>query len=73
MAVQNRSGVSHSDSRTIAAAVCIAKMYCTVFKIRAIEIARGTTDVPKRFIIQLHPLFTVTEVNARLFFCVPGM
>jgi len=46
MAVQNRSGVSHSDSRTIAAAVRVAKMYYIVFKIRAIEIARGTTDVP---------------------------
>lgn len=63
MAVQNRSGVSHSDSRTIAAAARIAKMYYTVFKIRAIEIARnrGCSDVAReRFIIQLRTMFPLS-------------
>lgn len=74
MAVQNRSGVSHSDSRTIAAMrVRIAKMYYTVFKICAIgDRARsGIADVPtppNGLLFNNVSLFTVTEVNYKCTF-----
>lgn len=75
MAVQNRSGVSHSDSRTIANSVCISKMYYIVFKIPAIENCGITNILTSRTVYNsiARSIYYYHRSNARLSFCVSGM